>query len=293
MASLKAIRKRIVSVKNTQKITKAMKMVAAAKLRRAQDGAESARPYADKLNDLLLNVASRVGATAHPLLSQREQGEGDSSAAGNCRSRSVRRGYNSNLIRKAAAFLDEHGKDRVRVTTVGRRGFDYFKKRDVNIADKHINLSAGPDLDLATNLSEELRREYASGEADAVYVAYNRFQSTLVQVPTIERVLPIATDTDADGEEVGLDYIYEPEAAEILDRLLQQYVTVRIHQSFLEAIAGEHAARMTAMDSATNNASEMMERPDVGDEPRPTSRYHQRTHGDRGRRRGAERLTKD
>jgi F-type H+-transporting ATPase subunit gamma len=257
MASLKIIRKRISSVKSTQKITKAMKMVAAAKLRRAQAAAEAARPYADKLSALLRNVAARAEDSAHPLLQGREEPRvvdlllvtADRGLCG---------GYNTNLIRKAETFIDEQGSDRVRLNIVGRRGFDYFKKRPVTVVDKHINLFRGPDSELARRLGEHVAREFAEGRSDGVYVIYNRFRSPLIQVPTLEQILPIAPDQSGAGDLT--DYLYEPSEAELLDRLLRRYITVLILHAFLEAIASEFGARMTAMDSATNNASDMIER---------------------------------
>jgi len=257
MASLKAIRKRISSVKSTQKITKAMKMVSAAKLRRAQEAATAARPYAEKITALMGNVAARVGSSGHPLLEQREPERridvllvtGDRGLCG---------GYNSNLIRKAEALLNERGWDNVRLTVVGRRAFDYFKRRPANIVDKHINLFGGPGSALAQDLGERLSREFAEGVTDGVYLVYSHFRSALSQIPTVERLLPIAADSAAGADSV--DYLYEPDAAALLDRLLRQYVSVLIHRAFLEATASEHGARMTAMDSATRNASDMIER---------------------------------
>ena len=257
MPSLKDIRKRISSVKNTQKITKAMKMVSAAKLRRAQDACLAARPYADKLTGLLNNVAARVGTAAHPLLQQRPEIQSIHVLLVTA-DRGLCGGYNANLIRKAASFIEQQGKERIKVTFVGRRGFDHFKKRSVNIVDKHINLFGGPDLALATELGEKLRREYAAGETDAVYVVYNQFRSALVQEPTVEQLLPIAPPDDDAAD--ATEYVYEPAADELLGRLLVQYVNVLIHRAFLEAIASEHGARMTAMDSATSNASDMIDR---------------------------------
>jgi F-type H+-transporting ATPase subunit gamma len=255
MASLKIIRKRISSVKSTQKITKAMKMVSAAKLRRAQEAATAARPYAEKLTALLHNVAARVPDSSHPLLQTREQRSihvvlvtADRGLCG---------GYNSNLIRKAEALVQERGRDHVRLTIVGRRGFDYFKKRGVHIVDKHINLFGGPGDALARNIAEQMVREFAETTTDGVYLIYSRFRSALVQIPTVEQLLPIAPETTTGGD--TSDYLYEPNAAELLDRLLRQYVTVLIHRAFLEATASEHGARMTAMESATSNASDMID----------------------------------
>ncbi len=258
MASLKIIRKRITSVKNTAKITKAMKMVSAAKLRRAQDAATAARPYADKLAALLRNVAARIEGSPHPLLQARPE-EGTIHLLLVTADRGLCGAYNTNLIRKAEAFLEERGRDRVRVTLVGRRGFDYFKKRAVNIIDKHINLFGGPTSELAQAIGEKLARELADGTSDGVYLIYSHFRSTMVQAPTLERLLPIGAAVAARDTQAA-DYLYEPDAETLLGKLLRQYVTVLIHRAFLEATASEHAARMTAMDSATSNASEMINR---------------------------------
>ena len=257
MASLKIIRKRITSVKSTQKITRAMKMVSAAKLRRAQEAATAARPYADKLAALLHNVAARVVDSTLPLLQARPE-EHSVYVLLVTADRGLCGGFNSNLIRKADALLEERGRDRVRMTIVGRRGYDYFKKRSVTIVDKHINLFGGPGDALARNLADQLAHEFAAGTTDAVYLIYSRFRSALVQIPTVEQLLPIAPETAARAD--AIDYLYEPNAAELLDRLLRQYVTVLIHRAFLESTASEHGARMTAMDSATSNASDMIDR---------------------------------
>jgi F-type H+-transporting ATPase subunit gamma len=256
MASLKVIRKRISSVKNTQKITKAMKMVSAAKLRRAQDAAVAARDYADKLTALLKNVAARVEDRSHPLLQPHDEVRHVDVLLVTA-DRGLCGGYNSNLIRKMESVLQEQGRDRVRLTVVGRRGFDYFKKRQTQIADKHINLFGGPDAALAQRLATHLAQEYAEGRSDGVYVLYSHFRSALSQVPTLQQILPIATEDSGEGQ---LDYVYEPDAATLLDRLLRQYVSVLIHRAFLEAAASEHGARMAAMDSATSNASDMIDR---------------------------------
>jgi F-type H+-transporting ATPase subunit gamma len=257
MASLKAIRRRISSVQNTQKITKAMKMVSAAKLRRAQDAATSSRPYAEKLTAMLSNVAARVGTGSHPLLQSRDDVKSIHLLLITA-DRGLCGGYNANLIRKTSAFLNEQGLDRVRITCVGRRGFDFFKKRGVSIADKHINLFGGMTHELGQTLSEGLQKEFIAGETDAVYLIYNQFKSALVQTPVVERILPLQPEVEQ--EAVLTDYLYEPEAGQLLDRLLRQYITVVIYRAFLEATASEHGARMTAMDSATSNASDMIDR---------------------------------
>ncbi len=260
MPSLKAIRKRISSVKSTQQITKAMQMVAAAKLRRAQDAATQARPYADKLSEQLRAVASRVeNTTANPLLAVREE-EKTVDLILVTSDRGLCGGYNSNLVRACEGFLSEKSPAAVRLTIIGGKGTSYFKKRDVPIEDEHTALVGGPDHPLAVQLGNRVARDYASGETDAVYVLYNKFQSAISQVPTVEKLLPVAEESADDSAASLVDYIYEPDPASLLGRLLAQYINTLIYRAFLEAIASEHAARMTAMDSATSNASEMMDR---------------------------------
>ena len=257
MASLKAIRKRISSVKSTQQITKAMKMVSAAKLRRAQDAAEQARPYTDKLSALLRTVAAQMGPESHPLLATRED-ERRVDLLLVTSDRGLCGAYNSNLIRRADTFAREHPGARVRLTLVGRKGYDYFRKRPVEIQEQHVNLFGGPDHSLAVRVGSRFARDFAAGEVDAVYLIYSHFRSALSQVPTVQRLLPISAA--AQGEAEVVEYVYEPDPATLLDRLLRQYVSALIDHAFLESIASEHAARMTAMDSATSNASDMIDR---------------------------------
>ncbi|GIW45025.1 MAG: ATP synthase gamma chain [Candidatus Binatia bacterium] len=257
MASLKAIRKRIASVKNTQKITKAMKMVSAAKLRRAQEAATNARAYAEKLSELMRHVAGSVNDTPHPLLQSRERVQRVDLLLVTA-DRGLCGAYNSNLIRHAEQLLAQYGRQAVRMTFVGRRGFDYFKKRGVLIAEKYINLFGGPDLALAQRLADQLARAYAEGHCDAVFVLYSHFRSALSQVPTVEQLLPIVPAEALASS--PREYVTEPDTHTLLDRLLRQYVRVLVHRAFLEAQASEHAARMTAMDSATTNAADMIDR---------------------------------
>jgi len=257
MATLKAIRKRISSVKSTQQITKAMKMVAAAKLRRAQEAATEARPYAEKLGALLHSVAARVDATSHPLLAARPE-EKRIELLVVTSDRGLRGAFNTNLIRRTATFLEENKTASVQLTMVGRKGFEYFRKRPVHIVEQHINLSAGPDQELATRLGRRFAQAFARDEIDAVYLLYSHFRSALTQVPTVERLLPIGTELAA-GES-PMEYLFEPDAPTLLDRLLFTYVNTLIHRAFLESVASEYGAAMTAMDSATNNAADMLDR---------------------------------
>ena len=258
MASLKSIRKRISSVKSTQQITKAMKMVAAAKLRRAQEAAQEARPYAEKLSAMLQTVASRVAAdSGHPLLAERPT-ERRIDLLIVTSDRGLCGGYNAQLIRKAEQFIAEHAGTQVRVTAVGNKGYMYFRRRPVGVAEQHIQMPAGPGLALALELSARVARDYIAEETDGVYLLYSRFRSALSQVPTVESLLPVPPKTD--GSSDTLDYIYEPDEATLLDRLLRQYITTLVLRAFLESIASEQGARMTAMDSATANARDMIDR---------------------------------
>jgi F-type H+-transporting ATPase subunit gamma len=257
MASLKSIRKRISSVKSTQQITKAMKMVAAAKLRRAQEAAQEARPYADKLSAMLQAVAARAGESSHPLLAERAR-ERHVDLILVTSDRGLCGGYNAGLIRKAELFIEDHAGAEVRLTVVGNKGYMYFRRQPVAITEQHVQLPAGPGLPLALELSARVARDYVAEETDGVYLLYSRFRSALSQVPTIERLLPVPPSEDLDGDIA--DYIYEPDEATLLDRLLRQYITTLIHRAFLESIASEHGARMTAMDNATANARDMIDR---------------------------------
>jgi F-type H+-transporting ATPase subunit gamma len=258
MASLKDIRRRIGSVKSTQQITKAMKMVAAAKLRRAQEAAQQARPYADKLAALLHTVAARVEADAHPLLAAREPVRRVDLILVTA-DRGLCGGYNSGLIRRAEAFIAEHPEWEVRVTAIGIKGAGYLRRRGIALAEEHVRLAKGPDHTLALQLATRVARDFVAGETDAVYLIYSQFRSAISQIPTTDRLLPGAAAAPA-ADTAQLDYIFEPDEATLLDRLLRQYVTTLIDRAFLESIASEQGARMTAMENATTNASDMIDR---------------------------------
>ena len=258
MATLKAIRKRISSIRNTQQITKAMKMVSAAKLRRAQEAAVAARPYAEKMTELLKNVAARVAIEAHPLLQTREEKKLDlvlfTSDRGLCG------GYNANLIRAAEAFLRRHAPDKeVELTLVGRKGADHFRRRRAPIADRYLNVLATAPDELAALIGQKLISRFINGETDAVYILYSHFRSALSQVPTLEKLLPVAlSETDDAAAQQLTEYLYEPGIEQLLASLLPRITEVAVQRALLEATASEHGARMTAMDSATSNAAKMI-----------------------------------
>ncbi|MEW6299756.1 MAG: ATP synthase F1 subunit gamma [Thermodesulfobacteriota bacterium] len=257
MATLKAIRRRVASVRNIQQITKAMKMVSAARLRRAQDAAFAARPYAEKLEAVLQNLAAQSETLAHPFLMPREEQNIDllviTSDRGLCG------GFNANLIRAAEAFLRERAGRTVTLALIGRRGFDHFKRRPVTITAHHINLFGRLSAALAHDIGQQMGERFLRGESDGFYVLYARFRSALIQVPTVDRVLPIVPKERATGAGT-LEYLYEPNPQELLASLLSRYVDMLIYRAMLESVASEHGARMTAMDNATNNAVDMISR---------------------------------
>jgi len=258
MATLKVIRKRISSIRNTQQITKAMKMVSAAKLRRAQEAAVRARPYAEKMTELLKNVSARVSSEAHALLQPREEKKIQlvlfTSDRGLCG------GYNANLIRAAEAFMRKNAGDKeIEITLVGRKGADHYRRRRANIVDRYIGILAKPADELAAEIAEKLTARFVAGETDAVYILYSSFRSALSQVPTLEKLLPVALAETSESEaQQQTEYLYEPGVQELLASLLPRITDVALQRALLEATASEHGARMTAMDSATTNASKMM-----------------------------------
>ena len=235
-------------------------MVAAAKLRRAQEAAENSRAYSEKLTALLQSLSTAPGAGSHPLLQPGAVAPPHAILV--TADKGLCGGYNANLIRLTERFrASEDGRDAT-LTVCGRRGRDHFRRIPGAIASEHVNVAGGADIQLARTVAEEATRRFVEGTCGAVYIIYARFRSAISQQATVERLLPISPDNDvADGQEnAALDYVYEPDATAILDRLLPRYVETRVYHGLLESAASEHGARMTAMDSATNNASDMIDR---------------------------------
>jgi F-type H+-transporting ATPase subunit gamma len=254
MAKTHDLKRRIRSIKNTMQVTKAMKMVSAARLRRAQDRILAARPFAVMTGRVLASLAARANPELHPLLVQREIKKAElilvTSDRGLCGS------FNANAIKAATAFLGQHRPDALNVMTIGRRGRDFVRRRKLKITAEWLDIFRNLDFSTAQLIGDDLVQRYVAGEIDAVYVAYNEFKSVVSQRPVVEQILPIPRDelTKAgDGE----DYIYEPEPESLLERILPGYVRVQVWRALLESAAAEHAARMTAMDSATKNAKEL------------------------------------
>ena len=256
MPSLLDIRRRIRSVKNTQQLTKAMKTVSAAKLRRAQERVVSARPYANQLRHILGNLAGRIENIEHPLLKVRPEKRillvvvtADRGLCG---------GFNSNLTKAAQNFLRQHSSDDVRLFAVGRKGRDFFRRRHANIVSEYTNFFSKLDVAHARDIAGQLTEMYSKAEIDAVYITYNEFKSVIQQRIVVEKLLPLGS-ADLKEEPSGVDYIFEQPPQEILNRLLPRYVEIEIYRALLESAAAEHGARMAAMDTATRNAGDMIE----------------------------------
>ncbi|OJH41357.1 ATP synthase F1 subunit gamma [Cystobacter ferrugineus] len=268
MASLRDIRKRIRSVKNTRQITKAMKMVAAAKLRKAQDAITAARPYAQMLDQIISDLVARSQGEelAHPLLSSRPERRVEVLLLTS--DRGLAGGFNSNVIRRASRFLYEKGNGvEIELSTVGRKGNDFFRQRGQKMRKDFGHLSQKPEYAQAAQVAEEMSARFLRGEVDAVYVIYNEFLSAINQKVTVSQLLPLQTlaaggaTTAAEAPAATpalVDFKYEPGRQEVLDRLVPQAVAIKLYRSLLESIASEHGARMSAMENATSNATDMI-----------------------------------
>lgn len=259
MASLRDIRKRIRSVKNTRQITKAMKMVSAAKLRKAQESVIAARPYAQTLDAVMGTLMGRVepGALGHPLLQSREVKKVELVVITS--DRGLAGGFNSNITRKVLRFIADNPGLEVTVSTIGRKGGDFLRGR--NVASRKDNPGTWQRLNYATAaaMAQELAGRFLEGKVDAVHLVYNEFVSAISQLPTMAQLLPFeAKAKEAKSGESQVDYTYEPNAQAVLEKLVPQAVNVRVYRALLESFAAEHAARMTAMENATRNAGDMI-----------------------------------
>jgi len=258
MPSLKDIRKRIASVKSTQKITRAMKLVAAARLRRAQENIVKARPYAIKLHEMISELALRADAEDHPLLAVREPRKIMvvvlTSDRGLCGA------FNTNILRtlegKRRELAETH--EEVRLAVVGRKGRDYLKHRSIEIHTYFPGLDVTTALDRAKEISDGIIEDFLDDNLDMVYLLYNEFKSAMSQRIVLEQLLPIVPLELDESEGSNIDFVYEPSKVELLETIMPMYVHVETYRACLESTASEFGARMTAMENATNNASEMI-----------------------------------
>ncbi len=284
MATLLDYRRRIRSVKSTQQITRAMKFVSAAKLRRAQEGVFAARPYAREILRVLRSAAARIESAVHPLLERRPEERilvvvltGDRSLAG---------AFNTNVIRRTTIFLRENSAKKAQVIAIGKKGRDTLRKRGVNLIGEYLNVSSRVEFMTAKEIADKIAEIYTKREVDAVYAVYNEFKNVIVQNLIVAKLLPIdpsvlnadpsKSGTDlldghvpneeslpherSPGGEFLVDYIYEEPVEQIFSGLVPRYLESEVFRILLESAAAEHAARMTAMDSATRNAAELIEK---------------------------------
>jgi F-type H+-transporting ATPase subunit gamma len=266
MPNLLDIRRRLKSVKNTQQITKAMKMVSAAKLKRAQDRVVTARPFASKMIEVLGELASRTDENFHhPLLDERSDERylvvvitADKGLCG---------AFNTNLIKAAQAFINEHSEKKIEILAVGRKGRDFFRRRGV-MSGEYIGLTGKGRIDFseAIEVARDVIKRFTDDQAlDKVFLIYNEFKSVLQQRVVVEQLLPVSragssNETDSSSQPVSLvDYIYEQPPAEMFSQLLPRLIETQIFRALLESVASEQGARMTAMDSASKNASELID----------------------------------
>ncbi len=262
MPSARDIRRRIRTVRNIQQITNAMKMVAAARLRRAQEAVEHARPYAEQMQFMMGRLAGSAGTVQHPLLEQRQGSRLGlivfTSDRGLCGS------YNVNVLRKASETLAGHPRDSVRLYVMGRRGRDFFRRKGFDIAFTQELPSSAVRFADARGLSSTVRQDFERGLVDRVQLVFAQFVSAISQHPTVLPLLPLERPEEVE-EEVGPElrvlthYLFEPDPQTLLSSLLPRYVDTQVYRAMLEAIASEHGARMTSMSNATSNASEMID----------------------------------
>jgi F-type H+-transporting ATPase subunit gamma len=266
MPTLLDFRRRIRSVKNTQQITRAMKFIAAARLRRAQETAVSLRPYASGIREILRSAMSRIeNPEQFPLLTQRPEEKilvlvtaGERGLCG---------AFNANVLRRAFDFLREKSGKSVEVITLAKKSRDAFRKRSWKIAAEYVDVTARADLGKAREIAAEVMKIYEAGGADSVYLIYNEFKNVMMQTLRVEKLLPLEHSALGEHEKGAplvssadaVDYIYEQPAAEIFNKLVPRYVEMQIYRMIAESSAAEHAARMTAMESATSNASDVID----------------------------------
>lgn len=255
MAALKDIKRKIKGVQKTRQITKAMNMVAASKFKNALLKMENFRNYSEKLSQVIAGLCARVDLEAHPLLAVREPAKIRllvlSSDRGLCG------GFNNNLNKFTLQLINKkvsEGKKLI-LTPIGRKGRDFFRKK-MSLTDEITDVLGNLDFSLAVNLADRLIPSFIQGDFDELYLVYNRFVNVAVQKPVLQRLLPLGFES-GEGDNAGPDYIYEPSAPELLDKLLPMHVHVQIHQGLLETATGENGARMVAMDNATKNCDDL------------------------------------
>ncbi len=257
MASLKQIRRRIEGVRNTAQITRAMKMVATARLRRAQENMERARPYAWKLREVIAHLAARTGSEIHPLLEVREPKRigivNVTSDRGLCGS------FNMNICRRTQQVMNEFPDKAIELFTLGKKGYAFFRKRGINIYRNYPGVFQDLEFSQATSIGGAIISQYISGGFDQIYLVYNEFKNVVQQRIISEQLLPLKPQDEMTSVMQNLDYIFEPDPHGVLNKLLPLDVNIQVWRVMLESYASEQAARMTAMENATDNAEELVD----------------------------------
>jgi F-type H+-transporting ATPase subunit gamma len=263
MATLRDIQNRIRAVNNTQKITKAMKMVAAAKLKKVQSRMLDLRPYADKMHDVLISLASGADREAHPLLAFRSRKTVEILVI--TADRGLCGAFNANILKGAQSRIDDYKKEafEVSVSTVGKKARDYFKRRDISVRNSWTGISGNVRYASAQEIANDIKDSYINGTIDEVTIVYNAFKSMVAQTVTMTKLLPLAPveegeENSAEGE--AAEYIYEPSVEAIFDTLIPKNVDIQIFRALLESSAAEEAARMSAMENATQSCDEMVDK---------------------------------
>lgn len=261
MATLRDIQKRIKAVENTKKITKAMKMVAASKLRKVQSRMMDLRPYADKMHDVLISLAKGADRESHPLLSFRPRKTVEvvvvTSDRGLCGA------FNTNIIKAAQDAIDSYTKEgfEVSISTVGKKARDYFKRKNVTVRNSWTGISGSVSFSSAEEIANDIKENYMNETVDEVNVVYNAFKSMVAQTVTTAKLLPLSPEEEGEeeaGAESAADFIYEPSMEAIFDRLIPRNVDIQIYRALLESSAAEEAARMSAMENATQSCTDMV-----------------------------------
>ncbi len=255
MPGVMDIKRKIKSVKNTQKITKAMKMVSAARMRKAEDAMKNARSYANKIYELVGNMADRVEADSHPFLTARKEVRNVclaiiTSDKGLCGA------FNSNVVKKTLAFARENKGVNIKLICIGKKAYDFLGKKEFEVLSKYVSFGGKITYDEASEIGDKLVDYYMSEDVDEIYIIHNEFRSTAFQVAKVTKVLPLSIEKTEAAETT--DYIYEPKAEVLLKEIMPRYINFTVYFSLLESIAGEHGSRMVAMDNAARNAGEVI-----------------------------------
>jgi F-type H+-transporting ATPase subunit gamma len=259
MATLHDIKRRIGSVKNTQKITRAMKMVAASKLKRAQEAITAVRPYAHRMRDLVNNLALRADLDAHPLLNKGSE-TGKVGVIVIASDRGLCGAFNSSIVNATLAHIrDTFPGKTVELTLVGKKCVELLKRRHDTITDSYIDLQGDPDGKIAVSIIDKAAQSFVNGEVEELYCIYNEFKSAISQDVILERILPFEPTEMAEGER-DTDFIYEPSEEILFEALLSRHIKTQMRRMLAESAASEHGARMTAMEAATTNAGDMIDR---------------------------------